>query len=73
MKFCRRCGTLIESNVCQMPPFLFICPTTRAKVQDWSDDDDLREDQYDEVSCKACGALHFVNPKTGKVMGERDE
>jgi hypothetical protein len=56
-----------------MPPFLFTCPTTRAKVQDWSDDDDLREDQYDEVVCKACGGVHFIDPKTGKVMGEPEE
>jgi hypothetical protein len=57
----------------QMPPFVFTCPTTQAKVQDWSDGDDTPADQYDAVVCKACGALHFVNRKTGKVMGEREE
>ena len=37
------------------------------------DADDLPEDQYDEVACKACNSVHFVNPKTGRVLGQRDE
>jgi hypothetical protein len=56
-----------------MPAFLFTCPITRVRVQDWSDADDLPEDQYDEVACKACNSVHFVNPKTGRVLGQRDE
>jgi len=56
-----------------MPPFLFTCPVTQLKVQHWSEDDDMPEDQYEGVVCEACSRLHFVNPKTGKLMGEEDE
>jgi hypothetical protein len=56
-----------------MGAFLFTCPVTRFKVQHWSDDDDPPEDQYDGVECKACLGLHFVDPKTGKVLGEESE
>jgi hypothetical protein len=54
----------------RMPAFLFTCPITRAKVQDWSDDD-LSEDRYSEIVCKACNRLHYVNPAT--VLGQRGE
>jgi hypothetical protein len=48
-------------------------PVTQFRVQHWSDDDDPPEDRYDEVVCQACAGLHFFNPKTGKVLGERNE
>jgi hypothetical protein len=56
-----------------MGAFLFTCPITQLKVQDWSTDDDPPEDRYDEFVCNACAGLHYVNPKTGKVLGEESE
>jgi hypothetical protein len=53
--------------------FLFTCPITRFKVQDWSDHDDPLDDRYEEVVCNACAGFHYVNPKTGKVLGEESE
>jgi hypothetical protein len=28
---------------------------------------------YEAISCHACGQLHFVNPKNGRVTGGGDE
>ena len=66
----RRTGIAYEAH---MAAFVFTCPITKLKVQDWSDDDDPPEDQYDERACAACAGVHFVNPKTGKVLGEQNE
>ena len=52
-----------------MAALLFTCPVTRMKVQHWLDDDrDASEDDYEEITCQACGSVHFVNWK-GKVLG----
>jgi hypothetical protein len=54
--------------------FLFTCPTTSMKVQHWlDDDDDATEDAYEGVVCQACARLHFVNRKTGKLLGHDSE
>jgi hypothetical protein len=56
-----------------MAAFLFTCPVTQFRVQDWSDDDDSAEDRYEGIDCPACARVHFVNPKTGEVLGEGNE
>jgi hypothetical protein len=40
-------------------------------VQGWvADDPTEREaEDYEAVACLACAQEHFVNPKTGKVLG----
>jgi hypothetical protein len=35
-----------------------------------ADEPDQDERRYDSVGCPACAALHFVNPATGKILGE---
>ena len=57
-----------------MPPFLYRCPSTSYRVQgfiaeDTSDD----SESYQATTCLACQQTHFVNPTTGKVLGEDDE
>jgi len=43
-------------------------------VQHWSDeDDDVREDENEGVICPACTRLHFLNRKTGKLLGQDDD
>jgi len=32
-----------------------------------------RGEGYEAIKCAACTWTHWVNPKTGKVMGEDDE
>jgi hypothetical protein len=56
-----------------MPPFIFRCPNTGSRVQSWSaDEPDGGDAVYENVICLACGMVHFVNPKTGKLIGEHD-
>jgi hypothetical protein len=58
-----------------MPTFLYRCPNTTMAVQGWVADDPTRRtsDSYEAVTCTACTRVHMVNPKTGKVMGQRDK
>ena len=54
-----------------MAPFIFKCPATSMNVQHWSDeDDDVRENEYEGIICPACIRLHFLNRKTGKLLGQ---
>jgi hypothetical protein len=56
-----------------MAHVVFTCPETDRNVHHWLDASDEREpppeDKYDAVSCPACLRLHFVNRKTGKLLG----
>jgi hypothetical protein len=57
-----------------MAHFVFTCPTTSMKVQHWSDESiDVPETEYDGVVCQACTKLHFINRKTGKLLGQDDD
>jgi hypothetical protein len=43
-------------------------------VQGWIADDSTKrdEDSFEAVTCPACGRVHLVNSKTGKVLGAND-
>jgi NAD(P)-dependent dehydrogenase (short-subunit alcohol dehydrogenase family) len=57
-----------------MAAFIFTCPATSMKVQHLLDDDeDVPENQYEPITCPACTRLHFLNRKTGKLLGQDDE
>ena len=56
-----------------MPSVLFTCPITGTKVQHWLDDDDRPGDCYQSIVCQACARLHFVNRKTGRLLGQKEE
>jgi hypothetical protein len=55
-----------------MQPILFRCPTTGETVQHFFADepDPTDQDRYEAVQCPACSCLHFINPATGKIMGD---
>jgi hypothetical protein len=55
-----------------MKPMLYRCPKTGDVVQHFIVDEPDLEDEhrYDAVECPACSSLHFINPATGKVMGD---
>ena len=54
-----------------MAHLLFTCPRTLEKVQHWMDEsDDAAGDRYEPIPCLACTRLHFINRKTGKLLGE---
>jgi hypothetical protein len=53
---------------------VFTCPTTKLNVQHWlDDDDDASDNEFQGIICPACTRLHFINRKTGKLLGERNE
>lgn len=44
------------------------------RVQQWLDDDDeALEDEYEGIACPACSRLHFVSPKTGRLLGQDEK
>jgi len=53
-----------------MAHFVFTCPETAMKVQQWLNDDDALENEYEGIACPACTRMHFINRKTGKQLGE---
>ena len=41
------------------------------KVQQWLDDDQASpENEYEAIACPARARLHFLNQKTGKLLGQ---
>jgi hypothetical protein len=57
-----------------MAHFIFTCPATSMKVQQWlHDDGDVPENQYEQITCPACTRLHFLNRKTRKLLGQDEE
>jgi hypothetical protein len=53
----------------------FLCPSTGAQVQarftDNASEDEDHGEIYERVTCTACGRLHMVNLRTGKILGVR--
>ena len=57
-----------------MPSFIYRCPTTGFRVQGHVPEptDEGKGEQFEGITCLACKRIHLVNPKTGKLLGERD-
>ena len=54
-----------------MANIVFRCPATRFGVQHELDDDpNISDNEYEAITCLACAALHLVNRKTGRVLGQ---
>jgi hypothetical protein len=54
-----------------MAHFVFRCPATSLNVQYQLDGDpDISENEYEGIVCPDCTRLHFINQKTGKLLGE---
>ena len=57
-----------------MPTFVFQCPNRGIHVQGWTvEDTSDDETAYAPVQCTACRRLHYVNPVTGRVLGNTDD
>jgi hypothetical protein len=56
-----------------MKPIMFTCPQTSEKVQHWLDEREqpTNEEAYESFSCPACAGLHFINRKTGMLLGAK--
>jgi hypothetical protein len=77
-------GALIEINMSftrtarqqgTMGNVLFRCPRTALNVQHWLADgvgpDDV-QCSCETVVCKACTRLHFINRRTGRLLGDQE-
>jgi hypothetical protein len=53
--------------------FLYRCPFTGQHVQGWTANGDDDQNTFRTVECLACARAHFVNAKTGKVLGAPDD
>jgi hypothetical protein len=53
-----------------MRNFIYRCPETGLNVQGSVDDEDAELKQYVAQVCLACGRVHTLNPRTGKLMSE---
>ena len=53
-----------------MSAFVFRCPSRHLMVQGWANGDDKKGIEYVAYRCPACGGMHLVNPKTGKLLVE---
>ena len=73
--FRRICSPTESRYVDSAMPFLFRCPITGTEVQGFLAHETPSEDpnSFEPVTCLACGQVHLVNFKTGKVLDERSE
>jgi hypothetical protein len=51
-----------------MAPFLYRCPITSQRVQNVVAKEIL-DDEYVQITCGACRRVHYVDPKSGRVLG----
>jgi hypothetical protein len=53
-----------------MTTFLYHCSNSGQQVQAWTDDPPVADDPeaYQSVKCVACLRLHWVSPRTGRVL-----
>jgi hypothetical protein len=56
-----------------MTSIIFKCPRIGMNVQHRlvADDPQASDGEYEPVECPACTRLHFVNKKSGKLLGEK--
>jgi hypothetical protein len=70
----RQIGNFAVADTLEMRPVLFKCPATGQNVQ-WSTEEVSLEKgssvTYKSIACPACTRLHFVNPFTGRLLGEK--
>ena len=51
---------------------LIRCPNTGMQLQHWLAEPGTEPNgSFLQVGCPACARLHFVNSKTGKLLGDR--
>jgi hypothetical protein len=53
-----------------MVSFTYRCPRTGEEAQGWDTADHLTDggEIYEPVTCTACGRVHLINRKSGKVL-----
>jgi len=57
-----------------MANFVFKCPVTGFNVlHELDDDKDVLDNEFRAIKCRACMNVHFINQKTGKLLGQERE
>jgi hypothetical protein len=54
---------------------IYRCPITALEVQTLLQPSDQRREgkkHYESLTCPSCTRLHFVNRKTGKLLGQKE-
>jgi len=54
-----------------MTEVVFTCPQTGLNVQHRLESDGAPDNEFVSVACPACGVLHMINRKTGKLLGSK--
>lgn len=56
-----------------MTLFVYVCPITKQPVQHWLDRGGAtrQNEAFVAVPCQACARLHFLNPRTGRLLGDK--
>jgi hypothetical protein len=55
-----------------MGALVFTCPATKLNVQQWFDDAEAApKHEFVGIQCQACAKLHFINQRTGKLLGQK--
>jgi len=56
-----------------MAAFIYRCPVTGYNVQTFVADDPTKgADAFRSMTCPVCVRVRLVNPKAGKVVGDRE-
>jgi hypothetical protein len=55
-------------HLLRMGSFVYRCPRTGLTVHGWIADEPVSGEAYEPVTCTACGRVHLINPKTGKIL-----
>jgi hypothetical protein len=60
-----------------MSTFLYRCPVTGYRVQGFIPDNPSHPTEtnghtFEPLTCAVCGRIHLVNPKSGKLLGDKD-
>lgn len=50
---------------------IFTCPATNQNVQHRFEA--ISDHDYESLKCLSCAGVHFINPRTGKVLGRDKE
>jgi hypothetical protein len=58
-----------------MAAVLYRCPVTKTNVQSCIIHNPLKRDSdaYEAVACPSCSRVHYVSPKTGRVLSENSD
>jgi hypothetical protein len=56
-----------------MTTFIYRCPITGSRVPADAPEptDEGKGEHFEPVKCTACKRVHLINPKTGKLIGDK--